>query len=80
MLRQTDAVLDRKSVLLWAENSRITYSSIKNKSSGSRSVVVKVLNFDAVVNDFEIQSRHYVHFRTNTCEKGMNTLIPLVGG
>ena len=33
--------------------------------------------FDTVVNKFELQSRYYVHFRTNTLGKGMKSLIPL---
>ena len=33
-----------------------------------------------VVNEFELQSRYYVHFRTNTLGKGMNPLIlPAMG-
>ena len=35
----------------------------------------KVLNGNIVVSEFELKSRYYVHFRTNTLGKGMNTLI-----
>ena len=42
----------------------------------SRDVVAKVLDCDIIVNEFELQSHYYVHFRTNTVEKGMNPLIP----
>ena len=36
---------------------------------------VNVLDCDDVVNEFEFQSNYYVHFRTNTFEKGMNHQI-----
>ena len=35
-------------------------------------VVVKVLDCRIVESEFELQSRYYVHFRTNTIGKGMN--------
>ena len=40
-------------------------------------VVVNVLDCELVVNEFKIQSRYDVHFRTNTRGKGMNPLIQL---
>ena len=40
-----------------------------------RGVVANMLDYDIVVSDFELQSRYYVHFRTNTLEKGMNPFI-----
>ena len=30
---------------------------------------------DIVVTEFKLQSRYYVHFRTNTLGKGMNVFI-----
>ena len=36
------------------------------------SVMVKALECGIVVIVFELQSRYYVHFRTNTLGKGMN--------
>ena len=42
--------------------------------------MVKTMNCGIVVSDFELQSRYYVHFRTNTLGKGMNSLIlPAMG-
>ena len=38
-------------------------------------VMVKALDCEIVVSEFELQSCYYIHFRTNTMEKGMNTLI-----
>ena len=37
-------------------------------------IVLDIL-LDIVVNKFELQSRYYFHFRTNTIGKGMNFLI-----
>ena len=36
-----------------------------------RGVMVKVLDRGIVVSEFELQSRYFVHFQTNTLEKGM---------
>ena len=45
-----------------------------------RGVMVKVIDFEIVVNEFELQSHYYVHFWTNTLGKGMNPLILLAMG
>ena len=45
-----------------------------------RGVMVKLMDCKIVVSEFELQSRNYVHFRTNTLGKGMNPLIlPAMG-
>ena len=42
--------------------------------------MVKAMNCGIVVREFVLQSRYYVHFRTNTLGKGMNPLIfPAMG-
>ena len=41
----------------------------------SRGVMVKAMHCGIVVREFVLQSRYYVHFRTNTLGKGMNPLI-----
>ena len=41
----------------------------------NRGVIVKALASGIVVGEFELQSRYYVHFRTNTLRKGINPLI-----
>ena len=47
---------------------------------GPRGVMVKATDCGIVVSEFELQSRSYVHFRTNTFGKGMNPLIlPAMG-
>ncbi len=46
-----------------------------NKSRGApRGVMVKAMDCGIVVCEFELQSRYYVHFRTNTLGKSMNPL------
>ena len=43
-------------------------------------VFVKAMDCGIVESEFELQSRYYVHFRTNTLGKGMNPLIlPTMG-
>ena len=42
--------------------------------------MVKVMYCDIVVSEFELQSRYYVHFQTNTLGTDMNPLIlPAIG-
>ena len=45
---------------------------------GARGAEAKVQHCDIVVREFELQSRYYVYFRTNTFRKGMNPFIPTV--
>ena len=33
-------------------------------------------DYSLKVSDFKLQSCHWIHFQTNTLEKGMNPLIP----
>ena len=43
-------------------------------------VMVKAMDCEIVVSEFEFQLRYYVHFRVNTPGKGMNPLIlPAMG-
>ena len=37
--------------------------------------MVKAMDCEIVVSDFELQPRFYVHFRANTIGKGMNSPI-----
>ena len=47
---------------------------------GPRGVMVKVLDCGIVLSEFELQSRYYVYFQTNTLGKGMSLLIlPPIG-
>ena len=41
-----------------------------------RGVMVKAMDYGIVVSEFELHSRYYVHFLTNTLGKGMNPLLP----
>ena len=45
--------------------------------TNTRGVMVKGLDNGIVVSEFELYSRYYVHFWTNTLAKGMNPLILL---
>ena len=38
-------------------------------------IVVKVLDCDIVVREFELELRYYFHFRTNTIGKGIKPVI-----
>ena len=43
-------------------------------------VMVNAMDCGIVVNEFELQSRYYVHFRPNSLGKDMNSLIlPIMG-
>ena len=46
--------------------SRYSYKEVGDLSD----VVAKVLDYDIIVSEFEPQLGDYVHFRTNTREKG----------
>ena len=54
-----------------------TYEIIYFDKSGAchRGGMAKSLDCGIVVSEFALQSRYYVHFRTNTLGKGMNPLI-----
>ena len=52
----------------------------KTQQNHARGVMVKAMDFGIVVCEFKIQSRYYVHFRTNTLGKGMNSrILPAMG-
>ena len=40
-----------------------------------RGVIVKALNCNIVIRDFELQPHYFIHFRTNTFGKGRNPLV-----
>ena len=49
-------------------------------SGGPCGIMVKVLDCEIVVSEFELQSCYYAHFWANTLGKGMNLLIlPAMG-
>ena len=51
------------------------HSNLNNVLGCPCSVMVKAMDCEIVVSEFELLSRYYVHFRTNTLGKGMNPLI-----
>ena len=54
----------------------ICVSCITYKGRCPRGIMVKAMNCGIIVSEFVLQSRYYVHFRTNTLGKSMNPLIP----
>ena len=64
-----------------AEKDGYLVSLRTSESSGvPRGVMIREMDCRIVVSEFELQTRYYVHFRTNTQGKGMNTLIlPAMG-
>ena len=53
---------------------------MKESKETPRGVMVKAIDWEIVVSEFELQSRYYIPFRTNTLGKGMNPLIlPAMG-
>ena len=47
---------------------------------GSRGEMVKAMNWEILVSEFELQLPYHVHFRTTTLGKGMVPLIlPAMG-
>ena len=53
---------------------------MKGGVGGLRDVMFTALDYGIIVSEFELQSRYYVHFRTNTREKGKNPFIlPAMG-
>ena len=74
-------------IITWSAEIRVrlihpcVLYAIKYGTGGCpRGVMVKAMDCGVVVREFVLQSRYYVHFRTNTLEKGMNPLIlPAMG-
>ena len=55
-------------------------TSNNSKEGCPRGVMVKVMDCGIVVSEFELQSRYYVHFRTNTLgEKYQPPYLPSYG-
>ena len=51
--------------------------SLLNQCSGCPSVLMlKAMDCGIVASEFELQSRYYVHIRTNTLGNGMNPTYP----
>ena len=53
-------------------NHSYIFLAIKGRPSD---LVTNVLDYDIAVSEFEPQSRYYVHFRINTFEKSMTSII-----
>ena len=58
----------------------IVDSELQSRWGCPRGVMVKAMDCRIAESEFELQSRYYSHFRTNTPGKGMNPLIlPAMG-
>ena len=58
-----------------AQTDRVKHILHFDPNSSTRGgVMVKAMVCEIVAHEFELQSRYYVHFRTNTLGKGMNHL------
>ena len=75
-LRRTVCILNSEISI-----SLIVFHSLSFIYGGDpRSVMVNAMNCGVVVSEFVLQLRYYIHFRTNTLQKGMNPLIlPAMG-
>ena len=64
----------------WSSNSLALWSLLDHSRGGPRGVMVKAMDCGIVVREFVLQSRYYVHFRSNTIRKSLNPLIlPAMG-
>ena len=61
--------------LLFIKHMRTPKATIIFQGGCPRGVMVKAMDYETVVSEFELQSHYHVHFRTNTLGKGMNPLI-----
>ena len=66
-------------ILLFSEGMNPSVLSPAETGFFSRGVMVKTMDYGIVVSEFKLQSRYYVHFRTNTLGKGMNPHNPAMG-
>ena len=76
---------EEKNVLAFTKESRqekrveLEFQLRKNRDKKKEWVgipVTKESRQEKRVSEFELQSRYYIHFQTNTLGKGMNPLIP----
>ena len=64
-------VKEEKSLLV---KFRYVHTDLNPAGRCPRGVMVKAMDWEIVVSEFELHSRYYVHFWTNTLGKGMNPL------
>ena len=60
----------------YTSQNSIFAHTVKRFQGFPRGVMVKTMDCGIVVSEFELQSRHYVYFRTNTLGKDMNPPYP----
>ena len=64
--------ISKKFIVKWFQDMEQERKP-KHQSGCPCGVVVKALDFGIVVSKFKLQSRYYIHFRTNTFGKSMNS-------
>ena len=66
--------------LIWNVDVSITlvYTFEVTFRGSPHRVMTDVLNCNIIINEFDLQSRYYVHFLPITLGKGMKPVIPLV--
>ena len=69
-------------MILFNINHMFAHSKVTSRIAHTKAspLMVKAMDYEIVVREFELQSRYYVHFRTNTLGKGMYPiLLPAMG-
>ena len=67
-------------IYIYNQKTTILYEFPSSRGGCPRGIMIKVLDWGIVVSEFELKSRYYVHFWTNTLRKGINPLIlPAMG-
>ena len=54
----------------------LVYSLLDQEQIEGDIVVVNLLDYDIVISKFELESRYYINFRTNTYKEMINHLLP----
>ena len=76
--KNRSSAADRDDIAHLKRRAKIIINKCHQIDQGGclRGVMVKAMDCGIVVSEFVLQSRYYVHFRTNTLGKVMNPLIP----
>ena len=75
-------MLDKAKSIIHYPMNQVTKMSDRLLKAGTSNILTKELGgslrgtvanvLDIMVSEFELQSRHYIHFRRNTLREGMN--------
>ena len=75
--RKEKKIQPRNKRSKWPTINRPAYHERKQNEAENNynGVMVKALDCEIVVSEFELQQRYYVHFQTNTIRKGIKPLV-----